>query len=184
MHDRVYVDTEYLFPDMSPTSGRPSDTHLREIVQIAAVRVNPPTGTELGHFDSLVRPRFVLPVPTFFTELTGITRFDLRTKGTSFLLALADFVRFAEGTEIWTFDKDWEVLRQNCQLHNLPFPYIMARFTRVKGKLAGWGIVDADSYSSGTLHQAAGIVMEGQVHNALHDVRSMARAAHYFEHRS
>jgi hypothetical protein len=45
--------------------------------------------------------------------------------------------------------------------------------------LPQWGI-DSDAYSSGTLYRAAGLEMTGHVHDALHDVRSMAAATSYF----
>jgi hypothetical protein len=34
------------------------------------------------------------------------------------------------------------------------------------------------------LYKAAGLDMDGHVHNALHDVRSMAAAVHTFENKS
>jgi hypothetical protein len=62
----------------------------------------------------------------------------------------------------------------------MEFPFESREFFRVKERLPSWGI-DPDKYSSGTLYQAAGLQMHGRVHNALHDVRSMAHAVHYFE---
>ncbi len=53
-------------------------------------------------------------------------------------------------------------------------------FTRVKPMLPKWGI-DPNEYSSGTLYKAADLALEGHVHNALHDVRSMAQAVAMFE---
>jgi hypothetical protein len=61
----------------------------------------------------------------------------------------------------------------------MPFPFSGA-FTRVKALLPEWNI-SPNEYSSGTLYKAAGLSMQGHVHNALHDVRSMAVAVSHFE---
>ena len=181
--DRIYVDTEYIFPGMSQESGRPTQADLREIVQIAAIRVDAENAEELAAFDMLVKPSLVLPIPEFFTELTGITVKQLETNGTTYQVALAKFVEFVHEADIWTFNADWDVFSQNCLLHQMPFPFTNRPFRRVSTMLAGWGVANPANYSSGTLHQAADIEMEGQVHNALFDVRSMSRAVRVFEHR-
>jgi len=49
--------------------------------------------------------------------------------------------------------------------------------------LEGWDVENPTQYSSGTLYKAAGVHMNGHVHNALFDVRSMNAAVHAFENR-
>lgn len=181
--DRVYVDCEYAFPCMTRESGRPTEADLREIVQVAAIRVNPETGEELRHLDVLVKPTFVVPTPPFFIELTGITLDEIEALGVSFEAALHQFLDFCKNANVWTYNADWSVFQQNCKLHTLGFPFASQPFSRVCSMLKGWGVDNHDSYSSGTLHRAAGLEMEGQVHNALFDVRSMHAAVFVFEHR-
>ena len=181
--DRVYVDTEYYFRQMSPTSGRPTDADERWIAQIGAIRVDTKTGVEHADFDELIRPRVGRRIPDYFFTLTGLTVEEMKRRGRSYLEGLLRFFVFSQGAEIWTFDADERVFRQNCGLYRVRFPFEHHPFVRVKPKLAGWGI-DPNSYSSGTLYQAAGLTMEGHVHNALFDVRSMAAAVHVFEHRT
>ncbi len=176
--ERVYVDLEYCYPGMSQESGRPGEDDLRQVVQIAAIRVNRETGEELEALDMLTHPAFEKKLPPFFIELTGITDVMLQTRGTPFPDAWREFLQFCDTTPVWTFHKDWYVLKQNCEYFNIPFA--RSPFTTVKDLLPGWG-VDPSLYSSGTLYRAAGIEMQGHVHNALHDVRSMATAVHYFE---
>lgn len=177
---RIYLDLEYCFPGMSPTSGRPSADDKRQIVQIAAVCYDASRGEEIMSFDQLAIPIFEKFLPSFFTDLTSITQEMLHAQAIAFPLALQKFVAFAADYQVWTFNADWDVMKQNCEYFGIIFPFAHTPFTRVRSLLPGWGI-DADKYSSGTLYQAAGLQMDGHVHNALHDVRSMAAAVHHFE---
>lgn len=176
--ERIYVDLEYCYPGMTRENGRPSENDLRQIVQIAALRINTRTGDELSSLNTLVRPVFEKELPLFFVELTNITDELVQTQGVPFPEAWQKFVQFCDTTPIWTFHNDWYVLKQNCGYVNIP--YNLPPFIQVRDLLPRWG-VDPSQYSSGTLHRAAGIEMHGHVHNALHDVRSMAAAVHYFE---
>lgn len=179
---RVYLDTEYCYPGMMRGTPRPTSADKRQIVQIAAIIFDTETGKEIAHFDWLVLPTYEKQLPEFFVELTGISQQAVDTSAISFRDALDKFVGFCGDVPVWTFDKDEEVLRQNCNYIGLTWPFA-APFTRVKALLPGWSI-DPNSYSSGTLYKAADIDMQGHVHNALHDVRSMARAIGVFENRA
>lgn len=178
---RIYVDLEYCYPGMTRKSGRPTDKDVRQVVQIAAIKFDTVTRRECATFDVLVKPLYTKTLPEFFVELTGITQQQVDADGLEFPAALSQFIAFCGEVPIFTFDKDWEVLAQNCGYYDLPFVYAAAPFTRVKALLPQWG-VDPNAYSSGTLYQAAGLKMDGHVHNALHDVRSMAAAVACLEH--
>lgn len=179
---RIYVDLEYLYPGMTAEKGRPSDKEQRQIVQIGAILFDNTTGRECTSFDVLVEPAFEKKLPLFFVHLTHITQRMVDTKAIPFREALKQFVSFCKNYSIWTFHADQSVLEQNCRYFGIRFPF-EAPFVRVKSFLPAWG-VDPNQYSSGTLFQAAQLKMENmQVHNALHDVRSMARAVCVFEHR-
>lgn len=172
---RIYVDLEYCYPGMTQEKGRPSEDEQRQIVQISAILFDNTTGEELRHFDMLTKPFFEKSLPPFFTELTHITDVQIEKSAFDFPEALKHFIIFAQDYPIWTFNADWGVLKQNCTYFHIPFHYAEQPFIRVRPQLAGWGI-DANQYSSGTLHKAVGLEMNGHVHNALHDVRSMAQA--------
>lgn len=176
---RIYLDTEYCYPGMERGTPRPTAADQRQIVQIAAIAYDTSSNQEVASFDQLVTPAYMDALPEFFTELTAITQEQVNQQGIAFEAALAKFVDFVGDAEIWTFDKDEEVLRQNCGYIDLDWPFERT-FVRVKALLPGWNI-DPDAYSSGTLYQAAGLQMDGHVHNALHDVRSMATAIAVFE---
>lgn len=179
---RIYVDLEYCYPGMTVEKGRPSEEEKRQVVQISAILFDNTLGKEVAHFDILTKPAFEKMLPPFFIELTQITDQEVFEQGIIFPEALNQFIQFAGDYPIWTFNADWGVLRQNCQYFNIPFEYEETPFIRVRPLLAHWDI-NADDYSSGTLYQAAGLDMQGHVHNALHDVRSMAQAVHVFEKR-
>ncbi len=175
---RIYLDLEYIYPGMNAGSGRPTQKDLRQIVQIGAILFDNDQGKELSVLNILTIPAYNKELPPFFVELTGIDKKQLEEEGISFERGFKELVSFCGDHPVWTFDKDQEVLEQNCSYFNIEFPW--QKFERVKPKLIQWGIAPND-YSSGTLYQAVGLEMSGQVHNALHDVRSMAGAVHVLE---
>lgn len=179
---RIYLDTEYCYPGMMRGTPRPTSADMRQIVQIAAIVFDTDTGKELSYFDQLVFPTYEKQLPEFFVELTGITQQNIDASAISFEQAFAAFVAFCGDLSVWTFDKDEEVLRQNCGYIGVDWP-LKAQFTRVKSLLPKWDI-DPEAYSSGTLYKAAGLELSGHIHNALHDIRSMANAIHVFEQRA
>jgi DNA polymerase III alpha subunit (gram-positive type) len=179
---RIYLDTEYCYPGMTETTGRPTSADKRQIVQISAIRFSTDEGVEEASFDQLVVPAFEKPVPPFFVELTGITQADIDREGAPFPEVIVRFRDFCADTPIWTFEKDQEVIEQNLGYYGMK-PMFDKEFVRVADRLKGWG-VDRSQYSSGTLYQAVGLRMDGHVHNALHDVRSMAAAVRLLEHRA
>jgi inhibitor of KinA sporulation pathway (predicted exonuclease) len=177
-YEIIYLDLEYCYPDMTRESGRPSSEDLRQVVQIAAIRFDAKTGKEVDSFDVLTLPKFETILPEFFVELTSITQEDVATQGISFPEALEKLQIFIGETPVRTFHLDEEVLRQNCGYFEIDFP--LTPFARVKDMLPDFHI-DPNQYSSGTLYKAVGLTMEGWVHNALHDVRSMAQAMYVLE---
>lgn len=175
---RVYLDLEYVFPGMSSTSGRPSSDVFREIVQIAAIKFDHSQGEEIEFLNLLVWPPHPYYLNDFFTELTGITLEQIAESDLHFSTTFSRLVQFCEDLPIWVYDKDGEVLDQNCDFWHIRNP--LSKIVRVKPYLQSKGI-DPEQYSSGTLYKAAGLSLEGHVHNALHDVRSMAIALHVID---
>ncbi len=172
------MDLEYIYPGMRKGLGRPSEKDLRQVVQIAAILFDNRKGEELANFNVLTFPAYTEKLPSFFVELTGITQKELFESGVDFEQGFKKLEFFCRSHPIWTFDKDWGVLKQNCSYFGIHLS--LPEFIRVKPKLAEWGL-DPEKYSSGTLYQAVGLSMKGRVHNALHDVRSMAAAVNILE---
>ena len=180
MSTRIYLDLEYCYPGMTKQTGRPSKNDKRQVVQIAAICYDNSVGKELSSFDILTAPKYAKVLPDFFTELTGITQDQVDQKSVVFSDAFEKLILFCGDSNVYTFDKDWYVLRQNCGYHKINFAFEKKPFIRISGKLDEWGL-NQNKYSSGTLYKAAGLRMEGHVHNALHDVRSMAAATFHFD---
>lgn len=171
MAEVVFLDTEYFFLDMSKDSGRPGPDTTVYLAQVAAVIYDTKAGAATSLFDELVKPD--REVPEFFWELTGLTLGDMEAVGRPLDKVLEALEDWVGERPVYTFDRDWFVLDAHYDLVGLenPFP----PFIRVKGLLPSVGL-DPDSYSSGTLCEAAGLVVEGKVHNAAWDVRSMSAA--------
>jgi len=131
---RIFLDMEYWFSGMSSTSGRPTSNDDRHIVQIAAIKTD--DDNELDHMDILVAGA----VPSFFTELTGITQHDIDAMGIPIDTAVQQLTDFCEDYTVWIFDKDLEVIQQNCAAHGIEFEIIHNKFIRVKPLLGKYGV--------------------------------------------
>jgi DNA polymerase III alpha subunit (gram-positive type) len=109
----IYTDLEYLYPEMTRESGRPSSKDLRQIVQIAAIKVNE-NGVEISSLDILVKPTYTSQLPEFFIELTGITQGQIDTHAISLEEGIRKFIEFVGDTSVRTYHKDYEVWQQNA----------------------------------------------------------------------
>lgn len=171
MRSIVILDTEYTTWPGALESGWKGKGQHREIVQIAAVRLDQDL-REVAHFDCLVVPRINPILSDLFVELTGIDQRELDAKGTSFTLALLKLVSFAEGCDIVCMNGDGKVMLDNCDIHGIAYPFAR-QFHRLRPLLMSDG-VDLTSHSSGDLHTLTPTPIKGRTHDALHDVRSMA----------
>lgn len=173
----IYSDLEYLYPEMTKESGRPSSSDLRQIVQIAAIKVDE-LGNEIDTFDILVKPTFTLILPDFFVELTNITQDQVDQQAITLKEAIPQFISFVGTDVVRTYHKDYEVWMQNADY--IQYPFNLPKFQKVRELLPKYNI-NPDDYSSGTLYQSVGLNLSGHVHNALHDVRSMSATMTYLE---
>lgn len=170
----IVLDLEYCYTGMAKNTPRPTHKDDRQIVQIAAILYDIETGTELDMLNIIVKPTYLERVGNFFTELTGIDQ-ETVDNGTSLERALDQLESFIGNHPVLTYDKDWFVLHQNVAYIDYEVAAIARPFIRVKHLLHLYDI-DSNQYSSGSLYKAVGLDIDGHVHNALHDVRSMARA--------
>ena len=53
---RIYLDLEYVYPEMTKEYGRPTDKNLRQVIQIAAIKVYVKTNKEL---ETLIAKRII-----------------------------------------------------------------------------------------------------------------------------
>ncbi len=170
----VLVDTEYTAFGSSLATAWTKPYHHKEIVQIAAIKLDG-NRSEVDLLNIIVKPTINPKLSRRFVKLTGIKQTTVNNQGVSFKEALEKFVSFGEGYNVCTYDNDYFIFEENCRLNSADFPFKHNPFARVCEALAQWNI-DKTKYSSGTLYKAVGEKMNGRVHNALHDVRSMAIA--------
>lgn len=179
---RVYIDLEYCYPGMTASKGRPSAADLRQVVQIGAIKYDHLSGEELDSLNILTTPAYTKQLPKFFIELTGIEQQQVEELAVPFKVGLTRLVEFCQGLDMYTFDGDEDVLRQNCNYFHISYPFAPTALIRVRPMLRSWGL-EPSEYSSGTLYRAANLDISGRVHDALHDVRSMAAGVREFERR-
>ena len=178
----VIVDTEYTTWPGALEGGWSGPGQHREIVQVAAIRVD-------GHFaetaslDLLVRPAINPVLSPLFVSLTGIRQADVDV-ARPFAAALVALSAFVGDLPVTCMYGDEGVFRENCTLCGLEFPFARP-WHRLRPYLDEVG-VDTAANSSGDLHALTPEPLSGRTHDALHDVRSMARwlshaaAAHGF----
>jgi inhibitor of KinA sporulation pathway (predicted exonuclease) len=173
MQHTIIVDTEYTTWPGALESGWSQPGQQREIVQIAAIRVDS-SFREVGSLDILVRPLLGPELSALFVELTGIDQANVDACGMPFSGALERFLGFCEDGRlpIICMNADEAVFRENCRINTLDFP-LEQSWHRLRPFLEERGL-DLAQLSSGDLHTLTRTPLSGHVHNALHDVRSMA----------
>lgn len=167
----VILDTEYTTWPGSLENGWKANGQHREIVQIAAVRVDGDF-REIEALEAYVRPLVNPELSDLFTELTGITQATVDKEGYTFHAATRHLDAFVQGEPIICMNGDCAVFFENCGINGMSYPF-KGQFHRLRPLLEKAG-VDLTSRSSGTLHELTPTPLGGHVHNALHDVRSMA----------
>jgi inhibitor of KinA sporulation pathway (predicted exonuclease) len=170
----IIVDTEYTTWPGALESGWSVPGQHREIVQIGAIKVDGDF-KELEALDIVVRPSVNPVLSDLFVRLTTITQSKVDTEGMSFSSALARFFEFCEEgrSPVICMNADEAVFRENSRLNDIAFPF-QPSWHRLRPYLEKCG-VDTKRNASGDLHKLTpSPLMEGHVHYALHDVRSMA----------
>ena len=168
----VIYDLEYTaWPD-SAARGWTAPGEHREVVQLAALRVTPSGGfVETDTLDALTRPVLNPVLSTYFVDLTGISNAALARHGHPFAAVLNRFIDFCADAPggIWSYGPDHLVLAETACIHATRLPDLDFRDTRDAVRAAGH---DPSAYTSGTLHRAVAVALDGRPHDALHDCRS------------
>ena len=176
MSELIIIDTEYTTWEGAQDTNWGEDWQYRELVQIAAIKVHLPTYEEIDKLDILIRPIKNPKLSDFFIELTSITQEQLDKEGIDLSKGLEDLAAFCEGfsgNQIVTYGADEGIIEENCNLQVIDNP-LPSSWRNIRPYLQANG-VDVDTYSSGRLHELTNHPIEGHVHYALHDVRSIAR---------
>ena len=178
----VIADTEFTSWEGAMARGWSGENEYKEIVQIAAIKVDPRQNfKEIEMFDVLVQPQINPELSDYFINLTHLTQEQVNQQGVLFSEALKKFQAFTKKCPVWSYGQDDDVLRENCSLYGLPM--LTLQFSDVRDVVKEHGF-NPSNYTSGTLHQAFDIKMTGHVHNALHDCRSIAAFLAYTQKKS
>ena len=174
----VVMDTEFTTWEGAMDRDWSQPNEWREIVQIAAVKIDPAQGfKEVETLDVLAKPILNPQLSDYFQELTALSQTELEERGTTYPEALKQFTDFVGGLPVWSYGGDDKVLMENCIIHQMT-DMKLENFYDIRMIVKMLGDKPHD-YSSGTLYTAAGIDMTGHVHNALHDCRSIVE---YLKH--
>lgn len=168
----IILDTEYTTWPGALENGWSAPGQHREIVQIAAIRVDNDF-RETAALDLIVRPSVNPVLSDLFVTLTGIVQAKVDGDGVPFAVALGDFTAFVGDDPVICMNGDCRVFLDNCDINGVQFPFAR-QFHRLRPLLERSG-VDLTRRSSGDLHELTPRPLVGHAHNALHDVRSMAR---------
>jgi len=166
----IIFDTEYTSWKGAQERGWSGRGEYREVIQIGAVKVE-----DLKETDSFLRYVRPLKNPTlsnYIQELTGIRQIDIDERGIPYKDAQARLYEWSEGCTMYCFGADGEVLRENSELHEIPFPFSGAAFVDVREVFERGGI-DTSAYMSSTIPKAFGVPPPPNAHDALNDARSI-----------
>jgi len=177
----VLWDTEYTTWEGAHQRRWRGPGEAREVVQIAAIKVNASDGyRELASFSALVKPVKNPQLSAYFTALTKITQQEVDKGGRSFDAALSAFAQFAEGGTLpaWGYGtSDAAVVEETARVQGVAYSR--------ESRFAGGGLhnlrpilqrcgLEPHKWTSGSIHRALGIDLgKDHVHNALFDVRSL-----------
>lgn len=174
----VIFDTEFTTWEGAMQRNWSGENEHRELVQIAAQKINLHTAEVLRSFEVLVKPQINPELSEYFVELTHITQAQIETSGIIFAEAYQLFMDWAGGVKKYSFSQtldsasDMGVLQENIALYSLPLSLDEAEFGTVTGVFQAVGI-DTTQYNSGRLYQAFDLDLSGHQHNAMHDVDSI-----------
>ncbi len=174
----VIFDTEFTTWEGAMKRNWSGENEHRELVQIAAQKINLHTGVVLDSFEVLVKPQINPILSDYFVELTHITQEQIEASGIIFAEAYQSFMDWSAGLKKYSFSQtldsasDMGVLQENIALYSLLLGLNEAEFGTVTGVFQAVGI-DTAQYNSGRLYQAFDLDLSGHQHNAMHDVDSI-----------
>jgi inhibitor of KinA sporulation pathway (predicted exonuclease) len=170
----IVWDTEYTTWEGAHARNWNGKEEWRELVQLAARRLNIETGETVAEQMFFVKPVRNPELSDFFMELTKVTQEQVDQEGLSFAEALETFEGFVGDTPCFSYGPDVHIFQEGCVTHQIPFTMKNQFYdARVYLKEAG---IDVTQYTSGTVSRAVGINLEGHVHDAMHDVNSLSTA--------
>ena len=168
----IIFDTEYTAWEGSFDREWSGPGEHKELVQIAAAKVEGEGFNEADTFSIYIRPRVNPKLSDFFINLTGITQEKADQEGVDFEEAIKKFTAWSEDLPLYSFGDDVNVLTENCKLLGIDSPFDPGRFSNIRELFKKYGI-PADDYMSSTIVRAFGQKPARRGHEALNDVRTV-----------
>ncbi len=194
----IIFDTEYTTWAKKNNTFWPEVWMKKEIVQIAAIKLNIDNMQIIEEFECLIKPTINPLLSDEFVNLTGINNEDVAKCGISFSEGFNKFYNFAKGLDCWSFNPregnplaDGHIIKENLRLNNLAednlnyiniHPYFKEEFAKI-----GIDVLE-QKINSGKIAKTLGLDQNiknlgHDEHNALYDVLSMYQGYKYFEER-
>ncbi len=170
----VVWDTEFTSWEDAQERAWSGTGEAREIIQLAARKLNIANGEIIDEIDIFVKPIKNPILSDFIQELTSITQKQIDKEGISFADAYKIFKEFIEDYPCFSFGEDSKILQECCDLNSITYD-IRVPFIDARVYFKNYGI-DVRKYTSGTIAKAFGIELGGHVHQAMHDVNSLSLA--------
>lgn len=177
MNSFILYDTEFTAWPGSQQSNWSREGEYKEIIQLAALKVEF-DGAQLQHLSSiniLVKPAINPNLSQYIIDLTGIHQQLIDDHGVEYASCARQFFEFCEHGDIACFSwgPDHDILECNHQLNGIPWHYTGNTFNDLKSRLYQLGF-DFQNIPSGGLAESVGVNLEGHIHNALYDVKSIS----------
>ena len=181
-YDKIVIfDTEFTTWEGALEGGWSGPNEHREIVQIAAQKIDLMHETVIDRYEQLVRPRINSELSDYFQDLTGISQQSIDAGGVDFQEMFevfdawaGDLDRYAYGCRV-DEPADVAVLEENIALYKLPLTISRQQYGNLASVYQSIG-VDTSQYNSGKLFEAFGLKLDGHEHNAMHDVDSLVQS--------
>lgn len=167
--DFIVLDTEFTAWEGSHANNWSKPDEQREIIQIGAVRVE--HLQEVDSFLITVRPVIRPQLSKYIIDLTGVTQTLVDREGVLYETAQQQFHGWCSDLPVFSYGLDGDVLRENCELYGLQFPF-KNTFYDIRDTFEAVGI-DTTKYMSSTIPGAFGVQPPPDAHNALNDARSV-----------
>ncbi len=169
----VIVDLEWTAWEGSLGRGWSEPWEFREIIAIGGVRVDAATFETLAEFEVFVRPLKNPSLSAYIVRLTGITDGVLAECGLSFSDALDRFRTFVGDAAVVANGSDGTVLRENCVLNSIPFPFEEDRVLSIRRALEQATGLPSEEIVSAELPVRLGFGSPADRHGALADARAI-----------
>ncbi len=175
----VIFDTEFTTWEGAMERRWSGENEHRELVQLAAAKVNVQTEAIIDTFTVFVQPRINPQLSDYFVNLTGITQEKLADDGVDFVAAYTNFMKWADGLPCFSYGHldsqlaDATVFVENIGLYTLDVSVPAEQFFNIRQTFQAAG-VPTEQYNSGKLYQHFSLELNGREHDAMHDVESLA----------